>query len=508
MIARFNYKNYKIVDSIEIKKSSREVTYTDLTLDFSECTFDDLPLAQQEIQIIDKENNLIFTGFVSDFELPELKKIRTSNKELKLSLFSPRQLTTKRTITVTRTALLSDILSQVLSPLYEDGFTLKTLQIEDKSITLNLISRTIEEVLNYLSNKYSLYWNINELKEIEIISINYLLKKEATKSININNYKNEIQGLISISPSIENTDYANIINVKNARIFYSNTEDNTNLNITLKKGDRLDFENPIDISEKTARRITGTLQSNEIAYCQSLKITYNTNQEAQIFYNFTGEKTDKKTNDIATDDKEGNKFVLTLDSMFNNLATGLTYKGENDIIINKIQSQTYLRYASMKLINWHEVEKMAGIVTPSGQIEKVVDLNESWFTFDELVQYIRNTFLNNEKYTNEIKISYDKPNNIDVGDRIDIDLPEYFISGSFLVTAINENKSKNNPTNYEIELRNTNFLENYINLFRSSSDIEEQDQQTEVEYVVEYAEEESIVETHKIYNEEANNNEN
>ena len=58
MIARWNNKDYRIIDSIEIKKSSREVTYTDLKLDFSKCTMDDLPYAQQEVQIIDKSGKL------------------------------------------------------------------------------------------------------------------------------------------------------------------------------------------------------------------------------------------------------------------------------------------------------------------------------------------------------------------------------------------------------------------------------------------------------------------
>lgn len=181
MIARWNNKDYRIIDSIEIKKSSREVTYTDLKLDFSKCTMDDLPYAQQEVQIIDKSGKLKFTGFVSDYKLPELKKIITPEKELNLSLYTPRQMTTKRTVTIMRTAMLSEIIIQVLMPLYQDGFVLKTLNIEDRSVTLKLISKTVEEVLNYLSNKYSLYWNINEFKEIEIDDINYLFNKVPKK---------------------------------------------------------------------------------------------------------------------------------------------------------------------------------------------------------------------------------------------------------------------------------------------------------------------------------------
>lgn len=498
MIARWNNKDYRIIDSIEIKKSSREVTYTDLKLDFSKCTMEDLPYAQQEVQIIDKDGKLKFTGFVSDYKLPELKKIITPEKELNLSLYTPRQMTTIRTVTIMRTAMLSEIITQVLMPLYQDGFVLKTLHIEDRAVTLKLISKTVEEVLNYLSNKYSLYWNINEFKEIEIDDINYLFNKVPKKTINIKNYKQQINGFLSISPTVDNLDYANIINIKNARIFYDNIQQ---VNVTLKNGDRIDFENPIDISLATAERIVGALAVNQTTTCTNLELIYNGSSQAYIEcgFNTDGEiLPEVNTKDIATDDSTGALFVLTMDSTFKNLATGITYKGENTITVNSIRSQTFLRYANMKLINWQEIEQNEGKITTSGQIEKVLDVENGWFTVQELIDYIRNTFIINNKYTNQITIKYDKENNIEIGDRIDINLPEYFTEGIFIVTAINESKEGNNPTNYSVELRNTNLLENYIDLFRNSSDTEEQDSQIETEYVVEYSGEEKINEIHEI----------
>lgn len=498
MIARWNNKDYRIIDSIEIKKSSREVTYTDLKLDFSKCTMEDLPYAQQEVQIIDKDGKLKFTGFVSDYKLPELKKIITPEKELNLSLYTPRQMTTIRTVTIMRTAMLSEIITQVLMPLYQDGFVLKTLHIEDRAVTLKLISKTVEEVLNYLSNKYSLYWNINEFKEIEIDDINYLFNKVPKKTINIKNYKQQINGFLSISPTVDNLDYANIINIKNARIFYDNIQQ---VNVTLKNGDRIDFENPIDISLATAERIVGALAVNQTTTCTNLELIYNGSSQAYIEcgFNTDGEiLPGVNTKDIATDDSTGALFVLTMDSTFKKLATGITYKGENTITVNSIRSQTFLRYANMKLINWQEIEQNEGKITTSGQIEKVLDVENGWFTVQELIDYIRNTFIINNKYTNQITIKYDKENNIEIGDRIDINLPEYFTEGIFIVTAINESKEGNNPTNYSVELRNTNLLENYIDLFRNSSDTEEQDSQIETEYVVEYSGEEKINEIHEI----------
>lgn len=501
MIAKFNNKEYKLIDSIDTNKSSREVTYSDLTLDFTNSTIDDLPYAQQEVQIYNKENNLIFTGFVSNYKLPELKDVNTSTKRLSLSLFSPRQMATKRTVTIMRTAKMSDIITQTLAPLYQDGFTFKEINIEDKVITVNLISRTVEEVLNYLSNKYSLYWNIDELKAITINSIDYMLNKEAKKIIDIDNYKEQISGLISISPSVENIDYANIINVKNARIFYSKFQ-TEGLNITLSNGDRLDFENPIDISLATAQRIEANLieQGASVAVT-NLSVYYNNNQEAYIVsgFNTSGQvQPGSNYKDIATDDSTGSKFVLTTDSTFKNLATGITYKGEGSVTIKGISSQTYLRYANMKLINWHEIEQNEGKITPSGQIEKILDVEQGWFTVEELVDYVRSTLKNNEKYTNQININTKETVDVEIGDKLTFNLSEYFMQGDFIVTGIKGNKDWCNPFQYNIELRNTNLLENFIDLFRSSSDIEEQQSQVEMEYVVEYVEEETIKETHEV----------
>lgn len=195
-----------------------------------------------------------------------------------------------------------------------------------------------------------------------------------------------------------------------------------------------------------------------------------------------------------------------MDSTFKNLATGITYKGEGSVTINGISSQTYLRYANMKLINWHEIEQNEGKITPSGQIEKVLDVKQGWFTVEELVDYVRSTLKNNEKYTNQINIKYKEINDIEVGDKLTFNLPEYFTNGDFIVTSIKANKEWCNPFEYNVEARNTNLLENFIDLFRSSSDIEEQQSQVEMEYVVEYVEEEAIKETHEIALDEDYNN--
>ena len=70
-----NKKRFRIVDTLQLTKSSQKVSYGNLTVDFSEATIDDLPFYLQEIRIIDEKDNdkLIFTGYLNEYTLPELR---------------------------------------------------------------------------------------------------------------------------------------------------------------------------------------------------------------------------------------------------------------------------------------------------------------------------------------------------------------------------------------------------------------------------------------------------
>ena len=500
MEVRYRGKRYKILESIEIQKSSRELKYTDIKIDFRGGKLEDLPFYMQEIQVYSKEDKLLYTGYLESYKLPELNKINGIKNELTITLITPRKLATKKVVTVVTTDRISNIINRIFQPLYNEGFILQESNFDDKVITVKLISRTIEECMQILSTNYSLYWNIDELKEITVNSIEYQFNKPPIKNININNYKQELKGFLKITPSVEGTDYANIINVKNARVFYN--LENTDLNITLKKDGKIEFENPIDISYETAKRLYGgSIEEGSTTIVNNVLITYNNNQQAYIMsaFNSTGYlRNNSNYKDIGVDSQADSLFVLEMDGTFKNLAKAVTYKGEEDVTINSIESETALRYATMKLLNWHEIEKNAGIITTTGQIEKTIDANDKWFTQQELIEYIRGCFIENDKNTNIIKIHCDEDNNINIGDRLDIDLPELYTQGTYIVTDIVLSKEKNNPYIYEIELRNTSLSENYANLFQDQLDTEEQENQTEVEYVVEYAEEETIAEIHEV----------
>lgn len=283
---RYNGKSYKVLDSIEIQKSSRELKYTDIKIDFKGGTIEDLPFYMQEMQIYDINNKLLFTGYLESYKMPELTMLNNIENELTLTLMTPRTMATKKTVTIVTTDTMLNIINRIFRPLYNDGFALKESNFDNKAITVKLIARTIEECMKILSTRYALYWNINELKEITVNSIEYQFNKPFTKSININNYKKQIKGFTKLVPSVEGTDYANIINVKNARVFYSKFQ-TEGLNISLSNGDRIDFENPLDISLSTAKRIkANSVEQGSSVAVTNLSIVYNNNQEAYIISGF------------------------------------------------------------------------------------------------------------------------------------------------------------------------------------------------------------------------------
>lgn len=500
MFAEWNNKKFKLLDSMELNKSSREVSFSDIKIDFEDKTIDDLPLYLQEIKLINEDNTTKFTGYVNDCSLPELRTTNKLERTLSISLLSPRALTTKRTVTIVRTDKIQNILNLILAPLYQDGFVINSYNVKERAITVKFISKTIEECLNILSNKLGLYWNIDELKRIQIEDIEFLFNKPSI-SVDSNNYIEKIKGLQYLKPTMEGYDYANIINVKNARVFIEEDIEET---FTLKQNDTYNFPHPIDISLQTAERVlasSGLFGNSTPSFIQNLLISYNdiSSAEVQSIFNFNGNPNDDQLfmTNISTNDKDGELFVLKMDNMFSNLAIGFSYKGQESVRINRIFTQTALRYSNMKLLNWNEIEKKAGIITPSGQIEKTIDVQEKWFTVEELIDYIRNQFTINDNYVSSIKLKYDEDNNLKIGDRLEINLPELLTHGNFIITNMSETIDGNAPTEYIAELRNTNILENYIDLFRNNGQ-EEQESQIEVEYLVEHAEEDTVNEIHEI----------
>lgn len=498
--AQWTGEKIPILNDLDINLSSREVTFSDLTLDFAGKTISDLPYYLQEVKIIDDNDNVLFTGYVDTYTLPQIKQQNSIEMELSLTLLSPRKMTTKRVTSINKTDKLENIIREIFSVLIPDGYYFKEVNVPNKTVTIRKLSKTIEELIEELSNKNSLYWNIDIDKGITVCSIDYMFSKDFLKTINITNYKNEIKGLISITPTVEGVDYANVINAKNVRVFYTTRYYSSTPLVTVKAGDVFQFENPIVIGIDTAKRI---LKNPTYAVeLQHLQIEYtdeNDSYYAEISSILNPPETNSyiEYNNFGKTDDENKDWTLQYDNFFSNMITGIKNNTENTQKILLFYSRSALRYANMKLLNWQQIEEMKGNVTSSGQIEKIIDLNETWFTSEELIDYINNLFVNNDRNTNEITIVCDENNNIEIGDRIVFNLPEYLVEGNFIVTDIKKRKSNNNPFVYNITLRNTGLLDNYIDLFRPELQ-EEQEEQAQVEYIVEYTDQDAIVEVSEV----------
>jgi len=498
--AKWSGVTVPVLNDINISLSSREITFSDLVLDFAGKTIDDLPYYLQEVELVDNEDNKLYTGYIDTYTLPQIKQQNQIEMELSITLLSPRKMTTKRVTSINKTDKLKNIIREIFSVLLPDGYFFKEINVPNKTITIRRLSRTVEELIEEICNKNSLYWNIDIDKGITVCSIEYMFSKSPIKQINITNYKDEIQGLMTINPQINGVDYANIINAKNVRVFNTFSYYSSTPIATVKSGDIYYFDNPIIVGIDTAKRIlkdpdyTASFPHLELEYTNA-----GSSKNADIIsqLNPIGSSDYIQYTNIGKKDDENKDWTLQYDSFFTNMVVGIKNNTQNTQQINLLYTMSELRYANMKLFNWQQIEEMKDNVTPSGQIEKIIDLNEQWFTTEELIDFIDNQFVNNDKNTDEIKIIYDENNDIEVGDRIVFYLPQYLVIGNFVVTDINKTKSGNNPFIYEITLRNTGLLDNYIDFFRSPEQ-EEQEDKTQVEYIVEYAGGDTIIQENEV----------
>lgn len=269
MITRavYNNKAFKIINEYGFKFSNNEVTFNDITIDFTRCTLLDIPYKYQEIKIMQADSeedilngNVIFTGYLDNVDISDMKS-KDEEREMTLTLLSPLKLATKRNVTLIGTFELKTAIMRVLQPLIDDGFIIKELNISDGQITTNFAIETVENCMNNICFKRNIFWFINELKEIYVNSIDYLFGLPPAK--NINQVKEK--GLLKIQPKLESTDYANIINFKNVRLIYSSDSSSSNnieelypimtINKNIKQGDTIIFNNPIIVDENELRNV-------------------------------------------------------------------------------------------------------------------------------------------------------------------------------------------------------------------------------------------------------------
>lgn len=132
-------------------------------------------------------------------------------RELTLNLLSPLSMATNKVVTIIGTYKLKEVIERALNPLVLDGFEIKELNVRDGQKTVRFLMQTTEFVMNSLSNSESIWWYIDENKGIYVNSIDYQFGLPPKMTLSHNE---KIEGLLTITPSVEAVNYANVINVK------------------------------------------------------------------------------------------------------------------------------------------------------------------------------------------------------------------------------------------------------------------------------------------------------
>ncbi len=489
----YNNKSFKILNEYNFKFSNNEVTFNDIIIDFTGCTIADIPYKYQEIKIMQADNEedilngeVLFTGYLDEINLSEMK-MKKEFREMTLTLLSPLKMATKRNISLIGTYKLKEAISRVIQPLIDDGFKLKEINIPDGQITTNYVLETVENCMNDIGFKRNIFWYINEKKEIFVNSIDYLFGLPVKKVIDENK---EEKGLLKLQPEISNIDYANVINFKNVRLIYSEKDTRNDdssagkhgyniypivdLDKEIKKGDIISFNNPIIIDEDTLKKVITDKNDNykyNSYFCIYIDIriadteykTYEIkiicNNNVQGVFEINGNIT------FSNDSGEEGEIVLQRDSFFSNLITGFKWNGEDATLVN-IMSDTALRYTTMRFMYSAEINKLKGIISDSGQIEKTVDYNEKWTTLSELTSYARSLMVQNANTVNQVMLEYDANPNLNIGDLVEINAPDFYINGKFAVKDISYTYYNEIEQNWQITLKSTDLISTYIDMFR------------------------------------------
>lgn len=515
MITRIVYNNkaFKILNEYGFTNSNNEVTFNDITIDFTGHTLEDMPLKYQEVQIkkckdnqdILTQGDVLFFGYVETFKLRKMQ-MSEEYRELEITLLSPRKLATIRTTTIIGTYKLVEALEKIFEPLTNDGYVISEMNVPESQISVSYIIQPVETIMNDLSHKKNLFWTIDEKKNIKISSIDYLFGQNISKIINKTG-----EGLLNIEPTIENTDYANVINFKNVRLIYSSIDENyqnKTIGRIIKKGDIINFDNPIIVDEKTLRNyIDENPNLNRSAY--SFNILLQNNDTADTFvasiyiplneshpqYNQYIVYTDGSLT-FSDDAGEEGDIVLQRDSFFQNLIIGFKWNRDETVEIMRLNSDTVLRYITMKFLYSAEIEKLKGIISKTGQIEKTIDISEKWFTLLELTNYARNLILENKNKVNSVVLKYDENPRLELGNLVQVNLPDFYIDDLFAVTQIKYYYENDLHKYWEITLKNSDIVSSYIDLFRPTQ-IQETEAQDNSLVISEFIEE-KIDETHII----------
>lgn len=506
----------KVLDGYDVTKSSQEVTFNSIVCDFTGYTQEDLPDKYQEVKLVEN-GNILFFGYVDDYSFKEMRETDIDT-EIEITLLSPMKLATLRTVILSGTYKLNDLILEILQPLIDDGYEIEEMEISNRTVTVNYPLNTIEYCMNNLSNKFNFWWFIDEYKKMHVKDISLMLSKKPNY---IYDNENTIPYLQYIKPTVSSEGYANVVNFKNVRLYeYSNLEMNgtainsaynplinKQLTKALKKDEQIVFNYPCDITAKNILK-SGVSIGKDInseyttLYGLYVKGTYSDNTTFDLYIIYKPTNLENKyiiSNNIGFDGNEEDKekeFLLIRDSFFSNLIVGIKYNNESKNIksIEQITSDSILTYNINRMYNDKAIYDKKGIVSNTGIVETTIDMNESWKTLDELreigISYMNKSSL---KLDSELELKIDTKCDMEVGNTIKID--RLLFTGTYIVTKVQMN-FVNNYKEWIITCKNGNMLSNFIDIFRGEN-TQENEEKTYKTSIVHYTEE-KIKETFEV----------
>lgn len=129
----------------------------------------------------------------------------------------------------------------------------------------------------------------------------------------------------------------------------------------------------------------------------------------------------------------------------------------------------------MRFMYSAEINKLKGIVSDSGQIEKTIDYNETWTTLTQLISYARSLMVQNSNTVNQVAIEYDIDPQLKIGDIIEINAPSFYIQAKFAVKDITYKYKNELEQNWKITVKNSDLISSYIDMFRPAEQEENED---------------------------------
>jgi len=484
---KYNSTEFPLLNLPKIKNSSFVLTFSNVVMDFTGFTIDDLPFKYQQVEILE-DTTVIAIAYVDEIKLPSFT---TGNEVLKVSLrlFSPQVFSSKRSITtVIKATSLKTSVANIVSPLIDDGFTIAFNDLTTSTrITETYIKKPLEKILNELAKRFNFIWFINENKEIFFYDIGNLLVSTPIETFNdltTNKYLEEI------IPKIKSVDYANVINIKNIINVRGSEELFKGSSLVLNGDEDLDLVYNVWLTEEAVFKENPFIvtASNIVAI-----ILFNVTTASSIIYRVGFDKTlpegsrfvfDSDVGIDGIDNDDPTKEVLL--KIKNDIVTGIkfNFSSSDTIELSKITSNIALVPFSFTFYDVNEINKSISLLQTTGLIEKTISVDRKFYSTEEIFEIANGNLIqaNNEigvvtlKFKNENTTEFkDFVDTYQISKKIRINLPELLIVGEFIIIET-EKKYNQNLFEYKVTCKNINFNETFLDIYRNAETQENSEQ--------------------------------